>query len=175
MTKRRYLRPVGVVVGLVLGAYAVFHGIKIRNYQDNKVSTGELRRPFDLIFAHMGRPPYLTVHGRTYLHVRGLPPHYLDVPNSNRILFVTGEDASLVFHLVDPVTGEAVEIPGKGATFGGDIGTPNRKAGEPFTDWIESASSGEIVLATRNDIVKVRIVLDVAKKTIKQQETIPLK
>lgn len=174
MIKQSYLKPVAVVVGLILVGYVFFHGIKMRNYHDDKVSTGELWRPFNLVFAHMERPPYLTVRGKTYVHVRGLPPHYLNVPNSSRILFAANKGYSCVIYIVDLVSGVSVEIPGNGSSFGGNVGGIDRPAGGAFTDWIESASNDEIVLATRNDITKVRIVLDLARRVVKQQETVPL-
>lgn len=45
-------------------------------------------------------------------------------------------------------TKREISIPGGTVSFGGGIGDPG-KPGEPLTDWVESADSNEIVLATQ--------------------------
>jgi len=149
-----------------------FYRFRVPNYDDGGVCTGEVRRLVDYFFAHTKRVSYIRIGGVTYLNVRGLPPHYLSVPGSNKILFITGEDSSLVYHVIDRFDHGSIDISGGGEVFGGNIGASGRKPGESFTDWIEHYSGNEIVLMTRTDILTVRITLDLSKRVVAESRVI---
>jgi hypothetical protein len=63
------------------------------------------------------------------------------------VLFVTENAGKVAFHVASTKGGEAIEIDGKGSTFGWRIGT-KKPVDEPFTEWIESVTNGQVVLAS---------------------------
>ena len=97
---------------------------QIETYRQNNISAGELRSPFQSVFAHVGQYFYLTVDGKTYKNVSGSAPFFLDVPELNSILFVTGDEThgNVKFHIVNRETGHEIVISGAQSHFGADIG-----------------------------------------------------
>src|SRR5690606_38398288 len=89
-----------IIVGGVLSF--CFTGKRIQTFQDSKVTAGEISRPIDNLAVHLSKPKYITIDGKTYEGVRGLPPYYLEVPELNAILFVTEQRShNVVFHLLN--------------------------------------------------------------------------
>jgi hypothetical protein len=145
---------------------------EVQTYHDKYVSAGELRSPLELINPHMGGWCYIKVGGKTYKKVRGLAPFYLNVPALDSILFVTGDEKK-TFYIFNIKTKRTISIPGGNVSFGGNIGAP-RKPGEPLTDWVESANTNEIVLATQGMAYgthpSVRILITLNLKTNKMEK-----
>src|SRR5689334_3980091 len=71
------------------------------------VTSGDVQRPSRKIFAHINEEHYLTISGKTYRGVAGSPPYYIDVPQLNSILFVTGNEShgNVTVHVVNKETG----------------------------------------------------------------------
>lgn len=144
----------------------VFRGVRVEKYRDNKAFGGEIVRPLDFLAVHSSRPKYLSVGGHTYRGIRGSPPYYLDVPTLNSILFVTGAiGGRTTFHLVNLTTLEHLEFDGGTSGFGGQIGA-NRSAGEPFTDYVETANADEVILSKRTSGWMERTVLNLKMKSV---------
>lgn len=95
------------VIGLLL--LILFRGWKVETYRDHRVVAGEIPTPLHFVAVHLSRPKYLTVHGRTYTGIKGLPPYYLEVPALDSILFVTGMDHQTL-HLVNLKTGKEIHM-----------------------------------------------------------------
>ncbi len=164
-----------VLIGLGLVVVAVFliRGVRVEQYRDANVKAGEVKHPWDMFAIHASRPLWLTVGGETYRGVRGLLPYYLNVPGTNAVLFVTEDAGKVVFHVVNTKSGSAVEIDGKGSTFGWSIGA-KRATGEQFTDWIESATDSQLRLATRTDWGKAVTLIDLSRRAVAQVENLYL-
>jgi hypothetical protein len=89
-----------VIVVCAAGLSIVLARQKVESFKDKNVVAGEVRNPFKTFFAHLSEDQYLTVGGKTYFHVRGAPPFYLDVTNLESIVFVTGVvDQEATFHV----------------------------------------------------------------------------
>jgi hypothetical protein len=104
--------------------------------------------------------------------VRGVAPYYLRIPELNSILFVTESPSGdhAVFHILNLVTKEEVDIQGRDLHFGGAIGgpvPPDKSSG----DYIEHAEKGKIVLAMRRLDWKQIAVLNLDAKSIEGTET----
>jgi hypothetical protein len=109
-----------------------------------------------------------------FSRVRGASPFYLSVPQLNSILFVTEDRAGrATFHLFNVTAGTDVEIVGGNSDFGGHIGAP-RPPGDDLTDYIESADTTAVVLATRNANRKIITVLDLTSRTVAKVEDVVL-
>jgi hypothetical protein len=147
-------------------------GVRAEKYRDQKVAGGDIMRPLDFLAAHSSSPRYLIVGGHTYRGVRGSPPYYLDVPALNSILFVTGAvGGDTTFHLVNLMTKEHIEFDGGTSGFGGMIGA-NRKPGDPFTDYVESASSNKVILSKHTSGWMERTVLNLETKSAERGGTV---
>jgi hypothetical protein len=168
----RKLVPLLVCLAVVVVAVVLFRGIGIQKYRDNKVVAGQIRRPWDVFAAHVSRPQYLTVAGKTYRGIRGLAPYYLDVPGTNAILFVTEAAGDhITFHLLNLNTKAEIQIDGGTSGFGWGIGG-NRKPGEKYTDYIESADPNRVTVAIHSGDWKETMVLNLTTKSIERSETV---
>jgi hypothetical protein len=168
---KRLIAPLICLVVVII-VVVLLRGIGFEKYRDNKVVAGEIRRPWDVFAAHISRPQYLTVAGKTYRGIRGLAPYYLDVPGTNSILFVTQATGDhITFHLLNLNTKEEVQIDGGTCGFGWGIGG-SRKPGEKFTDYIESADSNRITVAIHSGDWKETLVLNLVTKSIERVETV---
>jgi len=160
---------------LIAGALAFcFWGKQVQTYRDTKVTAGEITRPIDGLAVHLSKPKYLTIGGKSYAGVRGVPPYYLDVPELNAILFVTEQkNHNVVFHLVNLENKQDIQIEADSSGFGRSIGSGG-KAGEPGTDYIEGVQSNRITVAMRSLDWKETMVLNLATKSIERRETLYL-
>lgn len=102
----------------------------------------------------------------------GVAPHYLRIPNSTKIVFVTRKHTTSVFHVVDLSSCLSIEIPSDGVAFGQNIGGKKRVPGGAFTDWVESSADDLLVLCTRNDVHTVQIVLDLKSKRVTGEQVV---
>ena len=128
-----------MLVAAIAGYFALcFPGRRVETYRDQFITAGELVSPIGLIAVHVSTPNYLTVLGKTYRDVQGTRPFYLEVPALSSILFVTGDD-NQTFHVVNVKTRKHESIHTTKTSFGGHI---------PSDDYIESASTNEVVVAT---------------------------
>jgi hypothetical protein len=92
----------------------------------------------------------LVIGEREFRDVRGFPPYYFDIPEQQRIVFVTGKwglsDAAVI-HVHDFKTGQHVEfkIPGNSrmASFGSQVGGRDRSS----LNVLEHSSTSELVVA----------------------------
>jgi hypothetical protein len=151
---------VSAIVASALVALLVvfFRGWRVETFRDQRVRAGDIVTPLSLIAVHMDNPHFLTVFGRTYRRVRGLRPFYLDVPGLDSILFVTGEDDQ-IFYLVDLKSKKVLRVNADKCGFGGHIGS-FRGAGEPYTDFVDSATSNCVVVASQYPDAKKSFYLD---------------
>jgi hypothetical protein len=147
---------------------------EVQTYHDKYVSAGELHSPFEILNPHMGGWSYIKVNGKTYKKVCGVAPFYLKIPELDSILFVTGDEKK-TFHIFNLKTKREIAIPGGSISFGGNIGAP-RKPGEPLTDWVESANTNEIVLASQglpygtHPSVRILITINLKAKKMEKVE-----
>lgn len=161
-----------ICLAMVGVAVIAFRGVGVEKYRDKKIVAGEIRRPWDIFAAHISRPQYLTVAGKTYSGIRGLAPYYLDVPGTNSILFVTQTAGDhIMFHIFNLSTKEDIQINGGTSGFGWGIGG-SRKAGEKYTDYIESADPNHITISIHSGDWKETTVLNLATKCIERTETV---
>lgn len=159
-----------IIVGGVLSF--CFTGKRIQTFQDSKVTAGEISRPIDNLAVHLSKPKYITIDGKTYEGVRGLPPYYLEVPELNAILFVTEQRShNVVFHLLNLETKHEMQIHAGSSGFGRSIGSGGR-AGDPGTDYIEGVLSNRITVAMRSLDWKESMVLNLTTKSIDRRETL---
>ena len=122
--------------------------------------------PLQNIFAHLNEEFYLTIDGRTYKHVRGTSPFYLDIPELNSILFVTGKmDARSTFHIYDLSLKSEIMIEGGPIGFGWDIGGITNA--ESWSVRVLNATSNEVRLISEGGIGKEIISLELKSRTIK--------
>lgn len=138
---------------------------KNETFRDNNIAGGELRSPFQSIFAHLSEEHYLTIHGSTYRGVRGGPPYYLSVPALNSILFVNGDesDNNVRFHIVNLATGHDIVINGGQSHFGAHIGMP---VNDSYPDCVLTSDSKKITLASTGRKATVIIVLNLSTKKV---------
>lgn len=124
---------------------------KHQQFQNQYASGGILRPLLPTVFVHSSSESYyLKLGGKTFSHVRGLPPYYLEVPQTHALLFVTGEvDHGATFHLFNLTSRKfkTIQCGMETETCGWDIGT-QRKKGEQFSEWIENASSNRVTFAS---------------------------
>jgi hypothetical protein len=164
---------IGVSAGLI-GIVAGIFPFRVQRFHDNRVVGGEIVRALDFIGPHLSRRQFISVAGKTYYGVRGSSPFYLDLPTLHSILFVTEQMGGRVtFHLVNMETKEHLAFDGGTGGFGGYIGSA-RKPGEPFTDYVESATSDEIVLVKRSGDWADRTILNLKTKVVEQGGTFHL-
>lgn len=139
-------RRIPLLVLLIANAGLLGCGARKEEFRNGDISGGIVVQPLDFLSAHTARRKYLTFGKRTYVGVRGTNPYYLTVPALNSILFVTDKSGYRAeFHVLNLSTLESIDIDGGTSGFGGNIGS-NRKAGEPFTDYVEKADADTIVL-----------------------------
>lgn len=164
-----------ILLILIAGAVTFcFWGKRSQTYRDNKVIGGEITRPINALAVHLSKPKYLTIGGKTYTGVRGLPPYYLDVPELNAVLFVTEQkNHNVVFHVVNLETKRDIQIDADSSGFGRRIGSGG-KAGDPGTDYIEGVQTKRITVTMRSLDWKETMVLNLATKSIERRETLYL-
>ena len=156
-----------VAVGII---FLAVRGRRVEAYRDNRVTAGEIVRPINKLAPHISATTYLSIHGRTFTGLRGLPPYYLDITNLDSLLFVTEDKRRKVsFWIVESKSDQAIQIDGDGSTFGWNIGS-GRSAGEEYADWLEASSANNISLVTRSGSVRVKTVLDIGLKSISRVE-----
>ena len=94
------------------------------------------------------------------------------MPEINVILFVTQQNHyKVIFHIVNLKTKEHIQIDADSSGFGWNIGS-GRKAGDKGTDYVEGVQSNRVTIATRSDIWKESLVLNLATKSIEHRETL---
>lgn len=120
---------------------------KVQQFEDKNASGGEVRLPFQSVFAHLSQEFYLTVNGKTFRNVRGTVPFYLEVPQLHSIVFVTGKmDYSSIVHVYDLQSKEEKTFENGPIGFGWDVGGTNQP-GAPWTVYVLKATTNEITLA----------------------------
>jgi hypothetical protein len=152
--------------GISAFVYYFVLGVPEVTYSDGIVSGGRIRRPLNVVFAHLSEEYFIRVGGRTYRRVRGLPPFYLTLPQLKSILFVTdvGDDGA-GFHIVRTSDWATVTIQGEKLSFGSNIGMQS-PPGSSYTDFVEKEDSGELVLATKYPQARSLLFIDLEKKKI---------
>ena len=163
------MKRIGIAIVIVLSVSLVvicLAGWRVQAYRDGQVSAGEIVTPVNFISPHADVTHYLTVFGRTYRGVQGMKPFYLAIPDLNSILFVTG-DGDQVFHLVNLGTKRERHITAEKSGFGGHIGSA-RAAGEPYTDFVVSATTNRVVVASEYPDAKKSLYLDFGAGKIQQ-------
>jgi hypothetical protein len=140
-------------------------GTPVVTYRDELVRAGSIRRPLDVLAVHSGPDNFVSVDGRTYRHVRGLPPYYLRLDRLDSILIVTDAgDDSVELHIIKIGSWAEIRIPGKKLSFGGEIGYTNSH------ESVEKEDSREIVLLTRYPNGTKRVFLDLDNKKVARIE-----
>lgn len=115
----------------------------------NRIVSKEVR-PFGYWFSHGGENiNQLIVDGRRFDHVRGVSQFYIQVPETNAIVFVVDEkDYSVTFHVFMMDTDEDIAIRTPSSLFGQTIGSSHPR------DRVELAGDGKIILSTLDKDVK---------------------
>jgi hypothetical protein len=167
-----------LIVCFLLFVLAIGCRHKIETFSDSTASGGELRSPFQDLFAHISEDHYLKINGKTFSNIIGGPPYYLEVPDLHSVLFVTGNEdkGDVKFHILSRKTGQETVIHGGQLHFGFDIGAP-RKPGEAYTDFVQKASSNEVTLVSQGSKARVIIVLNLRSNKVErvEKEMIPAK
>ena len=91
---------------------------------------------------------HIRVFGRAYSNPRGSGPCYLEIPQNNALLFVTGDYGSTIVHLVDLKTHKERHFPAYDSLIGANIRAP-----EENTEAYEKVESvtGDILLISAGD------------------------
>lgn len=161
-----------VVYGFVI-AIATGCKYKKQTFVDKNVAAGEIRSPLQSIVAHLSSENYLTINGKTYRHIRGNGPFYIPIPKLNSILFISGQvDQAATFHLINLRSHAEKIICGGPETFGWDIGDAPKPDGR-YTDYVESATTNQLVLVETFDKFKQCITINLNSNTITDIKTTP--
>ena len=149
-----------------VGIWFVFVGYPVETYRDQRVRAGKMWTLVNIISPHSPADSYVEVNGKRFRRVLGLPPFYIQLPQSHWILFVTGDGSGrITFHLSDPRARDVTAIDGGKVNFGGHIGS-KRAPGEAYTDFIEKETSNELVLASRYPRARTRLFVDLTAKRL---------
>jgi len=140
--------PFFLLVGLITSCLVVlFHKKRLQTYTDRLVTAGEARTWFNCISLKIGNS--------LYEPVRGSKPYYVHIPEINSILLVTDSHGKTTFHIINIDTKKEAAIDASRSDFGYNI-TSIRPPGSDLTDYVESATSDKLLLATVN-LVSSRI------------------
>jgi hypothetical protein len=145
--------------------------------------SSKTKYPISYWFGDPGGPyTELRIDGRRFDHIRGETKFYLQVPNSNWIVFVQDKNnySSIVYHIFDMVSDKDIEISAQDSMFGKYIGSSNHL----FVDKVESNKDGVIVLCSSEkdakstlpelkslDSIKSVYYLDTSKKAVVAEKT----
>lgn len=140
--------------------------------------SSKTKYPMSYWFGHPGGPyTELRIDGRRFGHIRGVKNFYLQIPDSNWIIFVQDKNnySSIVYHIFDMVSHEDITISAQDSMFGKYIGSTNRF----FEDKVESNTNGFVVLCHSEkgakstlpelknlDSIRALYYLDVSKKAV---------
>lgn len=122
----------------------------------------------------------LSIDGKTFDHVRGVSKYYIQVPNTNIIVFVVEDSKySVTYHVFNMDTEKDIIIPADYSDFGQSVGSKNLR------DSIEVADDGKIVLChydvgakstlpslSKLDSVKSFYYLDLNKRAVVARKTL---
>jgi len=135
-------------------------------YSDDKVIVYDHTRAMGLSNVHASPRHDISVNRKVYPNVRGIAPYYLSLPRINSILFVTDyDDYARSFHIVNIVNGKSSDIDVGRTGFSGLIGG-SRRPGDPFSCYIESYTSDEVVLAVAGAGGRRNYKIDLNHKTV---------
>jgi len=121
----------------------------------------------------------LTIDGKRFEHVRGIKKFYLQVPQTNLIVFVADEtNYSVTYHVFNMNTDDDIAIRDEGSDFGRTIGSPNQR------DNVSLGENGNLILSTydgdvRNnntnstyDAIQTLCYLDLKRKAVSSRKTL---
>src|ERR1700733_433940 len=163
------------LIYLFLVAFAACAETNTNDWSHRIIS--KTRRPLtSFINPHVSPVNVLIIDGKHFIHVRGLKSFYLQVPNTNSIVFVSDEtDYSVTYHVYDMNTDEDIAIHSHSSMslFGTTIGSANPR------DTVTVRDDGIILLSNLDkdakstlpelanlNCVKQIIYLDLNKKAI---------
>jgi len=117
-----------LVVYFVLIAFIAFAQTTTNDWSKRIVSKTKHSLE-SIISPHVNPINILIVDGKSYEHVRGLKRFYLQIPNTNSIVFVTDKDDyndhSVTYHVFNMDTDEDIMIYAPNSVFGHTIGADN--------------------------------------------------
>ena len=141
--------PFFLLVGLITSCLVVlFHKKRLQTYTDRLVTAGEARTWFNCISPHASVQNYVKIGNSLYEPVRGSKPYYVHIPEINSILLVTDSHGKTTFHIINIDTKKEAAIDASRSDFGYNI-TSIRPPGSDLTDYVESATSDKLLLASR--------------------------
>lgn len=157
-------------VVILLICWFCIRGSPVEVYRDSHVRIGKMKNLASLLSPHSDQDYYLEIGGKRYSHVLGLPPCYLALKDSQRLLFVTENGSmEITFHLVDLLSMKSTKIFGGKLNFGGHIGS-KRNPGEPNTDYVENESSKELILVSMYSHARLRIIINLVDHKVDRIE-----
>jgi hypothetical protein len=113
---------------------------------------------------------WLVAFGITYKDVRGLAPFYLEIPDKDSILFVTGrtyDDGQATVHVLNYKTKKEINFPAFDSHIGREIGgTPNSGGSEK----IETVKGNKVVISANFLNRQYRYYLDLQKPEFEKEE-----
>ncbi len=141
-------------------------------YTDDKVKVIERTRmyfPFTNPHATSDTTS-MKVFGRTYKNVRGTNPFYLEIPDRDSILFVTGrsyDDGQATVHVLNLTTQNVVSFPAHDSHIGMNIGQKERAF-----EKIESVKGDKLVIRANYVDRKYTYYLDIKAGKFEREEGI---
>ena len=140
----------GLFLAAILGCLSACATSTHTVYRDANIVAIEKLPPFALVNVHGAKTISIKVNGHTYDRVQGVPPFYLDVPDSNLILFVTHDHRdNSTFHFYDKGSKKITSLAAGQSSFGGHIGAAV-KNGDVGSDFIEKVRDGRLWLSKRS-------------------------
>lgn len=173
------IRLILVLVIVVVNALLNAHAQGVTNWSHRIIS--KERHPLSYWLNPCGEAiNELTIDGKRFEHVRGVKTFYLQVPNTNLIVFVVDEtNYSVGYHIFNMNTDEDIAISARDSVFGQSIGATNVR------DTVELEGDGIIALChvdqnakstlpslANLDSVKSIYYLNAGKKAIVAEKTL---
>jgi len=142
------MRSILLIIIFVITALINAHAQDGTNWSHRIISRE--RHPLSYWIASCGQTiNELTIDGHRFEHVRGVKKFYLQVPQTNLIVFVVDEtNYSVRYHIFNMNTDEDIAIRDEGSDFGRTIGSPNQH------DTVSLGEDGKVILSTYDGDVR---------------------
>jgi hypothetical protein len=101
---------------------------------------------------------HIRVFGRSYSNPRGSGLCYLEIPEKNALLFVTGQQGSAIVHLVDLTTHKERHFPAYDSVIGHEIGQHEDKASS--YERVESVAGDVVVISAAGYHTRSKYFID---------------
>ncbi|MES2308410.1 MAG: hypothetical protein V4507_06075 [Verrucomicrobiota bacterium] len=152
----------------LLALLFLFKEYKEVQFNDGRISYGAIYRPILCISPHISPRSYLSVNGKIYKDVYGVPPYYIKDDQEKYLIFVTkvsnDNSEKKQVHFLNLKDDFKAEINVDSSYFGWDIGTKNDFATILDSDRVMLVSDG---LSDR----KETLIINLKTKTLESKNT----